>query len=169
MFRSPSSPVRRPAPRTPVGSSCRSTSPRCSSHGDRSPASRKCATRPAHGLHLRPVSSAAGQDAFDTAIVADLCEAVARYPADPELAALVDELRTASPFFGGQWAVTGMEQLAGDLKTISHPELGDVTLDCDVLTVPGADLRVVTCTAAPGTRDAGQLDLLRASRLGEAR
>ncbi|WP_413755232.1 helix-turn-helix domain-containing protein [Streptomyces sp. MMBL 11-3] len=119
--------------------------------------------------HLRPVSSAAGEDAFETAVVADLREAVARYPADPELAALVDDLRTASPLFGELWAVAGMRQLTGDLKTIGHPELGDVTLDCDVLTVPGVDLRIVTYTAAPGTRGADQLDLMRAPRLSEAR
>ncbi|WP_432091747.1 helix-turn-helix transcriptional regulator [Streptomyces sp. NRRL F-5630] len=119
--------------------------------------------------HLRPVSSAAGPDAFETAIVADLREAVSRYPADQELAALVDGLRAASSFFGELWSVAGIGRLVGDLKTISHPELGDITLDCDVLTVPGADLRIVTYTAAPGTSGADQLDLLRASRLSEAR
>jgi transcriptional regulator with XRE-family HTH domain len=119
--------------------------------------------------HLRPVTSTAGPYAFETAIVADLREAASRYPADPELAALVDGLRAASPFFGELWSVAGIGQLTGDLKTISHPELGDVTLDCDVLTVPGADLRIVTYTAAPGTSGADQLDLLRASRLSEAR
>lgn len=119
--------------------------------------------------HLRPVTSTAGPYAFETAIVADLREAVSRYPADPELAALVDGLRAASPFFGELWSVAGMGQLTGDLKTISHPELGDVTLDCDVLTVPGVDLRIVTYTAAQGTSGADQLDFLRASRLSEAR
>jgi transcriptional regulator with XRE-family HTH domain len=119
--------------------------------------------------HLRPVTSTAGPYAFETAIVADLREAVSRYPADPELAALVDGLRAASPFFGELWSVAGMGQLTGDLKTISHPELGDVTLDCDVLTVPGVDLRIVTYTAAGGTSGADQLELLRASRLSEAR
>ncbi|WP_439657324.1 helix-turn-helix domain-containing protein [Lentzea sp. HUAS TT2] len=119
--------------------------------------------------YLRPVTSAAGPYAFETAIVADLREAVSRYPADPDLAALVDDLRAASPFFGELWSVTGMGQLTGDLKTIRHPELGDVTLDCDVLTVPGVDLRIVTYTAAQGTGGADQLDLLRASRLSEAR
>ncbi|SMC49090.1 helix-turn-helix domain-containing protein [Lentzea albidocapillata] len=119
--------------------------------------------------YLRPVTSAAGPYAFETAIVADLREAVSRYPSDPELAALVDGLRAASPLFGELWSVAGMGQLAGDLKTISHPELGDVTLDCDVLTVPGVDLRIVTYTAAPGTSGSEQLDLLRASRLSEAR
>ncbi|GAB7036648.1 MULTISPECIES: MmyB family transcriptional regulator [Catenuloplanes] len=119
--------------------------------------------------HLRPVSSAAGPYAFETAIVADLREAVARYPADPGLAALVDGLRTVSPFFGELWAAADMAQLTGDLKTISHPELGDVTLDCDVLTVPGADLRIVTYTAAPATSGADQLERMRTSRFSEAR
>ncbi|GGP49929.1 hypothetical protein GCM10010185_22650 [Saccharothrix coeruleofusca] len=49
------------------------------------------------------------------------------------------------------------------------PSWGDLTLECDVLTVAGVDLRIVTYTAAPGTSDADQLDLLRASRLSEAR
>ncbi|MDH6523161.1 hypothetical protein M2163_000333 [Streptomyces sp. SAI-135] len=115
---------------------------------------------------LYSVTSTAGTYAFETAIVADLREAVSRYPADPELVALVDGLRAASPFFGELWSVAGMGQLTGDLKTISHPELGDVTLD---LTVPGVDLRIVTYTAAPGTSGADQLDLLRAPRLSEAR
>ncbi|MCS7476836.1 helix-turn-helix domain-containing protein [Umezawaea endophytica] len=119
--------------------------------------------------HLRPVTSTAGPYAFETAIVADLREAVSRYPADPDLAALVDGLRAASPFFGELWSVAGMGQLTGDLKTISHPELGDVTLDCDVLTVPGVDLRIVTYTAAQGTSGADQLDRLREFRLSEAR
>nr|CEL17606.1 hypothetical protein [Kibdelosporangium sp. MJ126-NF4]CTQ91167.1 hypothetical protein [Kibdelosporangium sp. MJ126-NF4] len=37
-------------------------------------------------------------------------------------------MRAASPFFGELWSVAGMGQLTGDLKTISHPELGNVTL-----------------------------------------
>ncbi|PRY38986.1 helix-turn-helix transcriptional regulator [Umezawaea tangerina] len=119
--------------------------------------------------HLRPVTSTAGPLAFETAIVTDLREAVSRYPADPDLAALVDGTRASSPLFGELWSVAGMGQLTGDIKTISHPELGDITLDCDVLTVPGVDLRIVTYTAATGTRGADQLDLLRASRLSEAR
>ncbi|MFI7871468.1 hypothetical protein [Streptomyces salinarius] len=48
-----------------------------------------------------------------------------------------------------------------DRKTIRHPEVGDIRLDCDVLIVPGADLRMVTYTAATGSSDAGKLDLLR--------
>lgn len=48
-----------------------------------------------------------------------------------------------------------------DRKTIRHPAIGDIVLDCDVLVVPGADLRMVTYTAVAGSADAGKLDLLR--------
>ncbi|MEP7026302.1 MAG: transcriptional regulator, partial [Actinomycetota bacterium] len=50
---------------------------------------------------------------------------------------------------------------AADRKQIDHPEVGLLTLDCDVLTVQGADLRVVTYTAEPGSGDADKLALLR--------
>ncbi|WP_342743523.1 hypothetical protein [Amycolatopsis sacchari] len=46
-------------------------------------------------------------------------------------------------------------------KTIEHPEVGAITLDCDVLSVPGADLRIVAHTAAAGSTDENKLDLLR--------
>ncbi|TWG12750.1 hypothetical protein [Actinoplanes teichomyceticus] len=34
--------------------------------------------------------------------------------------------------------------------------VGELTLDCDVLTVPGADLRPVTYTTTAGGTDAGE-------------
>lgn len=45
-------------------------------------------------------------------------------------------------------------------KTIDHPQLGPLTLDCDVLSVAGSDLRIMVYTAEPGTRDAEQVALL---------
>ena len=38
--------------------------------------------------------------------------------------------------------------------------MGPVTVDCDVLTVHGSDLRIVAYTAAPGTEAAEKLRLL---------
>jgi hypothetical protein len=43
---------------------------------------------------------------------------------------------------------------------VHHPELGPVTVDCDVLTTAGSDLRLVAFTAAPGSEDADKLRLL---------
>ncbi len=37
--------------------------------------------------------------------------------------------------------------------TIDHPHVGTLTLDRDVLTVAGSDLRIVIYTAEPGTED----------------
>ncbi len=56
---------------------------------------------------------------------------------------------------------TAAAQHTTDRKMIRHPEVGDILLDCDVLIVPGADLRMVTCTTASGSSDEGKLDLLR--------
>jgi hypothetical protein len=38
--------------------------------------------------------------------------------------------------------------------------VGQLTLDCDVLTVAGTDLRLVVYTAEPGSPDASALELL---------
>ncbi|WP_433174341.1 helix-turn-helix transcriptional regulator [Actinoallomurus sp. CA-150999] len=110
---------------------------------------------------VRPVRSERGEDALPTAIVADLKDAVSRYPADPRLARLVADLRGASDAFVHLWATATAAQHTTDRKTILHPEVGEIELDCDVLVVPGADLRMVTYTAAAGSSDAGKLDLLR--------
>ncbi len=48
-----------------------------------------------------------------------------------------------------------------DQKVIDHPEVGRLTLDCDVLTVQGADLRIIAYTAKPGTEAAEKLALIR--------
>lgn len=116
---------------------------------------------PAHASML-PVRSERGQDAFAESIVADLKDAVSRYPRDAQLDRLVRDLREASDAFAHHWAAqTAAAQHTTDRKTIRHPEVGDILLDCDVLIVPGADLRMVTYTAATGSSEAGKLDLLR--------
>ena len=38
--------------------------------------------------------------------------------------------------------------------------MGPLTLDCDVLTVAGSDLRIMIYTAEPGTADAERLALV---------
>jgi transcriptional regulator with XRE-family HTH domain len=110
---------------------------------------------------VRPSSSEAGEEVFASALVGDLREAASRYPRDEGLTALVAQLRRDSADFERFWATGEPARHVADRKTIRHPDVGDVTLDCDVLLVPDADLRVVTYTAAEGSPDAGRLDLLR--------
>jgi hypothetical protein len=45
-------------------------------------------------------------------------------------------------------------------KTFDHPEVGPITLDCDVLVVQESDLRVIVYTAPAGSPDAEALALL---------
>jgi transcriptional regulator with XRE-family HTH domain len=94
--------------------------------------------------------------------VADLHDATGRYPEDPELRGLVEDLRAASTRFDELWERRPVARRAADRKSIAHPEVGRVTLDCDMLTVMGSDLRLIVYTAAPGSPDADALALLGA-------
>ncbi|GGD41892.1 transcriptional regulator [Microbacterium faecale] len=109
---------------------------------------------------LRP-SPPALTDDFERSIVADLKHARARYPSDRRLASLVRELRAVSADFARHWNDAAPAEHTSSRKTIKHPKVGAITLDCDVLSVPGADLRIVAYTAAADTTDENKLDLLR--------
>jgi hypothetical protein len=97
---------------------------------------------------------------FEAAIVADLRAAAARYPADRQLRQLVAELRVSSPRFAGLWDSGAVGRHEAARKTIDHPAAGQLTLDCDVLSVAGSDLRVMIYTAEPGSADAERLALI---------
>jgi transcriptional regulator with XRE-family HTH domain len=97
---------------------------------------------------------------FAAALVADLRAAAARYPADARLRELIAELRTGSERFADFWAAGAIAPHASARKLIHHPQVGTMDLDCDVLTVPGSDLRIVAYTAEPGTEAADRLALL---------
>jgi transcriptional regulator with XRE-family HTH domain len=96
------------------------------------------------------------------AVVADLKAATTRYPADGRLAALVAELKAESAPFAALWRDSApARHTSSERKTIEHPVVGPVTLDCDVLDVPGADLHVVVYSAAVGSGDHEKLEFLR--------
>jgi transcriptional regulator with XRE-family HTH domain len=92
--------------------------------------------------------------------VADLREALGRHPDDAPLRALIADLRQASPRFAELWEQRPVAQRTSDRKTIDHPEVGPITLDCDILIVRGSDLRLIVYTATPGSADANALALL---------
>jgi transcriptional regulator with XRE-family HTH domain len=94
--------------------------------------------------------------------VADLREAAGRYPDDERLRRLIADLRAASPRFGELWEQPAVAARAASRKTFEHPEVGLVTLDCDVLRLQDSHLRLVVYTAAPGSPDANALALLGA-------
>ncbi|GAA0995200.1 helix-turn-helix transcriptional regulator [Acrocarpospora macrocephala] len=97
---------------------------------------------------------------FELAAVADLRAVTARYPLDPGLTSLVADLRRASPRFATLWTSHEVGTHVMNTKTIHHPDVGPLALDCDVLTVPGTDLRLVVYTAPPVSDTADKLRLL---------
>jgi transcriptional regulator with XRE-family HTH domain len=92
--------------------------------------------------------------------VADL-RAGGRYPADPEVRRLVDELSAESSQFAELWAEREIEVQRSLTKRSVHPIVGELELDCEILTVPGHDVRLLLYTAAPGTISHEALSLLR--------
>ncbi|TWH71864.1 helix-turn-helix protein [Modestobacter roseus] len=96
----------------------------------------------------------------ERALVSDLRCAQLRYPDDPSVQAVIREL-LAVDRFAQLWAEGTVTEHRVQAKTFRHPLVGQLTLDCDVLTVAGTDLRIVTYTAEPGTEDASRFDLVR--------
>jgi hypothetical protein len=99
---------------------------------------------------------------MDAEIAADLRAALGRHPEHEPLLALIADLRRACPRFARLWEDRPVAARTASRKTFEHPEVGRITVDCDVLTVAGSDLRLVVYTAAPGSRDAQALALLGA-------
>jgi transcriptional regulator with XRE-family HTH domain len=112
------------------------------------------------GPGTRVRQTPAARRAFEAAVVADLRAAAARYPADQQLRRLIAELRAASGRFAELWDSGAVGHHESAHKTIDHPQVGALTLDCDVLTVAGSDLRIMIYTAEPGSGDAERLALL---------
>jgi transcriptional regulator with XRE-family HTH domain len=98
--------------------------------------------------------------ALEVAQVSELRATASRYPADERVRRLVAELRAGSGRFADLWDSGALGQVEGSRKTVDHPEVGSLTLDCDMLSVAGSDLRIMVYTAEPGTRDAERLELL---------
>ncbi|MCD2187415.1 helix-turn-helix transcriptional regulator [Actinomycetospora soli] len=102
-----------------------------------------------------------GEEAFEETVVATLRLTASRYPADRSLRQLVDQLTARSPRFAQLWDADLPDPMAesSKRKTIEHPAVGPVTLDCDTLVVATDDVRIMVYTADPGTADAERLEL----------
>jgi transcriptional regulator with XRE-family HTH domain len=100
------------------------------------------------------------RQALEASQVADLRATAAQYPADQRLRRLIADLRAHSPRFVELWDSGAVGRHEAARKTIDHPQVGPLTLDCDVLTVAGSGLRVIMYTAEPGTEDAERLALV---------
>jgi transcriptional regulator with XRE-family HTH domain len=111
--------------------------------------------RPSRVDHTAPQLAA-----FELALAGDLRAAAGRYPADRGLRDLIGELRTGSDRFAELWDAGAIGPHEAARKTIVHPQVGRVELDCDILTVATSDLRIIAYTAEPGSESADRLALI---------
>ena len=93
--------------------------------------------------------------------VANLRSVAGRYPDDRGLARLLQDLHDGSAEFRELWASADAGGWRSHTKTVTHPTLGELTLECDTLHVPDVDQRLLVYSAAPGSAAAEALALLR--------
>lgn len=70
-------------------------------------------------------------------------------------------LRAVSPEFVRYWDDHEVRRRFEEQKVVVHPELGEIEVDCQALLTPDGSNALIVLTAAPGSEDAGKLDLLR--------
>jgi transcriptional regulator with XRE-family HTH domain len=113
------------------------------------------------GQPTRVVHTPKEQAEHEARLVADLRLTASRYPADRTLRRLIADLTEGSRRFAELWDAETPPPLTDPSrhKTIDHPAVGRITLDCDTLLVALDDLRIAVYTAEPGTEDAERLAL----------
>ncbi|MFB7031977.1 MULTISPECIES: helix-turn-helix transcriptional regulator [unclassified Streptomyces] len=112
------------------------------------------------GLSTCHVRKSSGTEAFDVSMVADLRRSAGRYPDDTQLHQLVTRLSEESERFGELWRRHEIAEHGPTVKSIAHPNVGRLDLDCDILTTQRGDLRIVMYTAEPGSESDSKLALL---------
>jgi MmyB-like transcription regulator ligand binding domain len=133
--------------------------------GDISGASRR--ERTLAWLHFtggpsRIVRTADEEAVAEETMIAELHDALSRFPEDQYLDSLIEDLLELSPRFAELWAQHPVARTPARRKTFAHPEIGEITLDCDTLDVQGSDLSVIVFTAPAASPDADALALLGA-------
>jgi hypothetical protein len=73
---------------------------------------------------------------------------------------LVEDLRDGSPEFARLWERHDVQAAPMLTKTFGHPVVGEITVDCDSLTLTDRDQRLVLYSAPPGSHGAEALALL---------
>ncbi|GAA1431473.1 helix-turn-helix transcriptional regulator [Microlunatus lacustris] len=91
---------------------------------------------------------------------AGLRAAVSRGGADRRVAEIVRRLLVTSPEFAEVWERHEVSVRFDDHKTLVHPELGELDLDCQALFTENQAQVLLVLTAAPGTPTADKVQLL---------
>ncbi|AWB94184.1 transcriptional regulator [Aeromicrobium chenweiae] len=103
-----------------------------------------------------------GPAAFERALVADLRRTAAAHGNDTSFRRFIADVRAQSPRFAALWDEGHVAAHQSMVKTVHHPVVGDIVLDCDVVTVPDSDIKLVLYSTKQSGPDADKLECLRA-------
>lgn len=92
--------------------------------------------------------------------VADLRASFARRPHDERMRIIVDQLQRDSPEFHQLWGEHEVAVRRAMIKTIRHPRVGEVEVECLILHVPDSDLRLVVYVTAADSPSRRAMDRL---------
>ncbi|CAD6002735.1 helix-turn-helix transcriptional regulator [Agreia sp. COWG] len=92
--------------------------------------------------------------------VAALRAALSARGDDHEGSALVQQLLASSEEFAALWELHEVRSRFDDHKTLVHPEIGELALDCQALFTENLSQTLLVLTASPGTDAADKLALL---------
>lgn len=107
-----------------------------------------------------PHFSLTGDERYGDYLVAKLRQAAVRYPKDPGLHRLLEELME-SKSFRELWLSNEVYAPARHLvKTMDHPRVGKIEFNCVALYVPEDDQEVVLLTAKPNSTSAARIRAL---------
>ncbi len=86
--------------------------------------------------------------------------AAGRDPYDKRLSDLIGELSTRSEEFRVRWAAHHVRLHRTGVKRFHHPVVGELTLDFEMLDLPGDGQKILLYSAEPGSRSQEALQLL---------
>lgn len=70
---------------------------------------------------------------------------------------LIADLLAVSDTFAAMWESHVDTRFLDYQVTVHHPDVGDITVDCDLMTIHEGDLRAVIYTAEPGSENHSRL------------
>src|SRR5699024_7886477 len=98
---------------------------------------------------------------ISAAHVGDLRAVYARRSGDADVTSLVADLLERSEEFRRLWERHDVAVHHADVKTMIHPEVGEVRLHCEVLLTPDEGIQLLAFFPLAGTDAADKLELLR--------
>ncbi|MFD3311849.1 helix-turn-helix transcriptional regulator [Streptomyces sp. NPDC058694] len=109
---------------------------------------------------VRAVTPPEEQERHGRRLVADLRAAAGRRSGDSTVSGLVDRLQAASADFRRLWAEHEVAVRRADRKTLLHPRVGRLLMDCETLVTPDQGQQLLVLTPAD-TEARERLELLR--------